>query len=329
MTRRLCSATGGWLTIASLLAVAPARGQGSTSVEGALFLLRPIGARAVGLGQAVVARQDGSEAIWWNPAALAALTRPEFALHHSQDFFATGDALALVMPSRLLGTFAISVDVEDYGEQENTIGPDVPSTGTILSRSFVFAGTYATTIGKPFRAGLTFKVAQLRLDCTGPCDFPTSVAQTVAVDGGVQYDVGASQRLTLGASIRNTGLALQVQDSPQSDPLPTRVQVGASYRYPLPERYAEDADLRLSLDVLDGLHVVRPLARAGAEFIWQKKAVVRAGYVVRASGSEAGGPSLGLGLVSKNLHVDIARELTGFSADAGQSPTFLSLRIQF
>ena len=257
------------------------------------------------------------------------MTEREFALHHSQDFFAYGDAIALILPSARLGTLGISVDIEDYGEQENTIGPDLPSTGTILSRSFVFAGTYATAIGKPFRAGVTFKVVQLRLDCTGPCDFPTSVAQTVAVDGGMQYDLGAARRLTLGASVRNAGLALQIQDSPQSDPLPTRVEVGASYLYPLPAKYSEDAELRFSFDLMDGLRIERPLPRFGAEFLWQKKAYVRAGYAGRSPGSETGGPSLGLGLVSRNLRVDIARELTGFSADAGQSPTFLSLRIQF
>ena len=36
--------------------------------EGAPFLLIPVGARAVGQGQAVVASRLGPEAIWWNPA---------------------------------------------------------------------------------------------------------------------------------------------------------------------------------------------------------------------------------------------------------------------
>src|SRR5690554_4620149 len=94
-----------WVAAAAALLLvwgAPARAQGDATDEGAAFLLRPVGARAVGLGQAVIARQDGSEAVWWNPAALGAMTRREITLHHSQDFFATSDALALILPSRLL-----------------------------------------------------------------------------------------------------------------------------------------------------------------------------------------------------------------------------------
>jgi hypothetical protein len=303
--------------------------QGSVGSEGGAFLLRPVGARAVGLGQAVVARRDGSEGLWWNPASLAAATRREMSIHHSQDFFATGDALTLILPSRLLGVFAIAADLQNYGEQENTTDPAVPSTGTVLTRSFVLSALYAAPIGNRASTGLAFKVVQMRVDCTGPCDFPNEVAQTFAIDAGAQLDLGGSRRVTLGASVRNMGLALQVQDSPQADPLPTRVQLGILYRYPLPERYAADADLNMSADVIDGLHIDSPLPRLGMEFVWQKRAFLRGGYVFDSPESEAGGPTLGLGFSRNNLVLDLARVFTGFSADAGQAPTFLSLRLTF
>ena len=102
--------------------------------QGSAFLLRPVGARAVGLGQAVVARRDGSEGMWWNPASLAGSTRREMSIHHSQDFFATGDALTLVVPASRLGVFAIAADLQNYGEQENTTDPTVPATGTVLTQ---------------------------------------------------------------------------------------------------------------------------------------------------------------------------------------------------
>jgi hypothetical protein len=125
------------------------------------------------------------------------------------------------------------------------------------------------------------------------------------------------------------GLALQVQDSPQADPLPTRVQLGVLFRYPLPERYAAAADLNMSVDVIDGLHIDSPLPRLGVEFVWQKRAFLRGGYVFDSAESEAGGPTLGLGFSRNNLVLDLARVFTGFSADAGQAPTFLSLRLTF
>lgn len=318
-----------WYVHAALMQalLAPlALAQDEASAEGATFLLRPLGARAVGLGGAVIARQDGSESVWWNPAALAALARREVTLHHAQDFFATTDALALILPSRLLGVIGFAAEVQDYGEQENTVGPD-PPLGTTLSRSFIISGTYATTIGRILRSGLGFKVVQLRFDCTGSCDVPTSVAQTVALDAGLQADLG--RRLTLGASVRNLGFPLQVEDSDQSDPLPKRMQFGAMYRYPLPDRLTDDAQLNVMADVIADLDLERPLPRVGAEFVWEGRAFLRGGYLFERAESEAGGPSLGLGLVSGSVQIDIARVFTGFSADAGQAPTFLSIRLQF
>lgn len=297
--------------------------------QGSAFLLRPVGARAVGLGQAVVARRDGSEGLWWNPASLVGATKREVSIHHSQDFFATGDALTFVVPTKRLGVLAIAADLQNFGEQENTTDPSVPSTGTVLTRSFVLSGSMAMKVGSRTAAGVALKLVQMRVDCTGPCDFPNDVAQTFAIDGGAQFAIGGSRRVMLGASVRNLGLALESPDSEESDPLPTRVQVGVLYRYPLPARYATDAELNMTADVIDGLNIDRPLPRLGAEFVWQKKAFVRGGYVFDSADSDAGGPTLGLGFSRNNLVLDLARVFTGFSADAGQAPTFLSLRVSF
>jgi hypothetical protein len=275
-----------------------------------------------------VASRGGAEGLWWNPAAIAWVEGREFSLHHSQDFFATGDALTLIVPSTLLGTFALAADLQNYGEQENTSDPGIPSTGTILTRSFVLSAAYATTVGGA-ATGVAFKVVQMRVDCTGPCDFPNEVAQTVAVDAGAQLELGRAKRVVLGASVRNLGLALQVKDSPQSDPLPSRLQIGVLFRYPLPDPYATDAALNLSADMLYGLAIERPLPRLGAEFSWQGQAFVRGGYVFESGDAEAGGPSVGLGFVRGGLTLDLARVFSGFSADAGQAPTYLSLRFGF
>src|SRR5215216_6971280 len=102
MRRRRCRRAAVALRLVASLSAALAEGasaQGPAAEEGALFLLVPVGARAVGMGQAVVADQPGSEAIWWNPAALARAEKRELAIHHSQSLVGTGDALTLVVPS--------------------------------------------------------------------------------------------------------------------------------------------------------------------------------------------------------------------------------------
>src|SRR5918993_5829918 len=85
-----------------------ARAQTGLAQDGALFLLLPVGARSVGLGQAVVADRSGSESVWWNPSAIGAATRREAAIHHSQSVAGTGDAVTIVVPSSVLGVLALS-----------------------------------------------------------------------------------------------------------------------------------------------------------------------------------------------------------------------------
>ena len=306
---------------------AAASAQARPAEEGALFLLLPVGARSVGMGQAVVADQGGSEAVWWNPSALARAEKREAAIHHSQSVIGTGDAVSLVVPSSLLGVVALSVNMLNYDEQQVT-DVDLGVIGSILPRSFVYAATYATPIGDHISAGLTYKVVQLRADCSGTCPQSSSFAATSsALDFGAQFHLGALAPATIGVALRNVGPRLQVNDNPQSDPLPTRLQIGANYRVGLVGRVAKEAELHVSGDVIDEVRLTDPSARVGADLAWQKKFHARFGYVFDQS--ESGGPSLGLGISAGNLVVDIARLFEGLSADAGQAPTYLSLRYLF
>src|SRR5919202_322941 len=329
--RRLASAAACAVALASALADAGAlRAQAGTATEGAPFLLIPIGARALALGQAVVADQPGTEAVWWNPAGLARAERREVAIHHYQSVIGTGDALSLLIPSSLLGVLTASVYILNYGEQPIQGAADTP-LGSILPRNLVYAATYATPIGGRINAGLTFKIVQLRVDCTGACaGIPTGSASSSAIDAGAQYSMPGPVPISIGAAIRHLGPRLQIKDREQADPLPTRVQIGAAYRVTAVERYAPDIDVRLSADVIDELRLESPSARFGADFGWRKRAHLRAGYVFKESdNSEQYGPSLGLGVAAGNLFIDLGRLFDSFSRELGQQPTYLSLRYLF
>jgi hypothetical protein len=310
---------------AALLAPWPAVvcAQSGVATEGALFLLLPVGGRAVGMGHAVVAERSGSESVWWNPSGLARLESYEVALHHSQNVFVTGDAVSVILPFPVLGVFAVSANVLNYGEQQ--VNDSLGQAGTLLPRSFVYAATYATTIGPRLGAGITYKVVQLRFDCTGACPpSARAVATTSALDFGVQYDLHETSPVTIGVAVRNLGLRVQVNDSEQSDPLPTRVQVGVSYR--LPEfSDVKDTEVRVSGDLVDRLRVERPSGRIGLELAYQKRYYFRTGYVLE----EGGGPAIGAGFGAGGLFVDIARVMGGLYADAGEPPVHLSLRYLF
>ena len=295
--------------------------------EGAIFLLMPVGARAVGMGQAISGDRAGTESVWWNPAGLARLEKREVAIHHSQSLIATGDAISLAIPSQLLGVLTASVNLINFDESEAT-DPNQGTTGKILLRSFVYAATYATPVGDRFSAGITYKVLQFRADCSGSCGAIESLsASSSAVDIGAQYDLGALIPATLGVVVRNLGPQLQVNDRDQADDLPQRLQVGLSYRLPQVERVARDTELLVAGDLIHDIDTGAPTARVGANVAWRRTFNLRGGYDFEDA--EGGGPSVGVGFAFGGFIVDVARIFQGFSADAGQAPTYVSLRYLF
>ncbi len=308
-------------------AVNSAGGQSSNSSDGALFLLLPVGARAVGMGQAMVAEHPGSEAVWWNPAAIAREPKKEIAIHHSQTIAATGDAITFLYPTAPVGALALSVNVLNFGDQQITDPGGVP-IGVVLPRNVLFAATYGAALGKRLNAGVTYKRLQYRVDCSGQCStVPTFTATSSAVDFGFQYDLPTESPLTLGAAVRNIGTRLQVNDREQADPLPTRIEVGAEYKLPFIAALVADTEVRIATDVVADRNLDHPAGRVGADVTYEKNIHLRAGYVANdANGSRT---ALGFGVAAGHLMFDIARTFGGLSADAGQTPTYFSLRYLF
>ena len=309
------------------LATSTVRAQSSNSTDGALFLLLPVGARAVGMGQATVAERPGSEAVWWNPSAISRQDKTEIAIHHSQTIAATGDAITFLYPTAGIGALAVSINVLNFGDQQITDPGGVP-VGVVLPRNILLAGTYGAAIGKRFNAGVTYKRLQYRVDCSGQCtNVSTFTATSSAVDFGFQYDAPTESPLTFGAAVRNIGTRLQVNDREQADPLPTRIEVGAEYKLPFIAALVADTEVRLAADVIADKNVDHPAGRAGVDVTYEKNIHLRAGYV--ANDANGARTALGFGIGTGHLVFDIARTFGGLSADAGQTPTYLSLRYLF
>lgn len=298
-----------------------------------MFLLLPVGARAVGTGGAVSAGGRGSESVWWNPATVARDTVGEVAIHHSQTVVATSDALIALVPWRGVGVVGVAANLFDLGTQEVTPPEGGPPIGSFLFRNVVASVTLARGLGDRVDVGATYKLVQLRLDCTGQCgNVPVDASTTSAVDAGIRVSLRGWAPVSVGAAIRNAGPSLRQPDSELRERLPTRVQTGLLYDVPGVERYAPGVEVRLAGDIVSPIDDVEPGVRVGGEASWQRRVVLRGGYVFRDGGSataSATGPTVGLGFVAGRLVVDIAREFQGLSVDAGQPPTYVSLRYQF
>jgi hypothetical protein len=303
----------------------PLRAQGGVANEGGLELVLPVGARANGLAQAVVADFLGSESVWWNPGALAREQTREAAIHHSQTFAVTGDALTLVLPAAGIGVVALSADLYNYGTQDVT---DATGTyGTITPRATILAATFAGSIGSHVDVGINYKYYSRGVNCSGGCaDIPTSTNSTTALDFGVQVRPLTDSTLWIGVALRNVGPRLQVNDAPQADPLPTRLDIGATYAPRIPA-LGPDAQLRFGAGIVNAIPATGPGLRFGADLGWQNRVHVRGGYVYNGPGGS--GPTMGIGATSGRLELDIARLFGDSQANTSQPPTYLSLRIRF
>jgi len=298
-----------------------------SSTDGALFLLLPVGAQTVGIAQAAVAERLGSEAVWSNPSGIARQAKREVAIHHSETIAARGDVVTFLVPVRHVGAFAASVNLLDFGNQQIT-DPGGTPIGLVLPRNILFAGTFGASVGKSASLGMSYKRLQYRVDCSGQCaNVSTFTATSSAVDFGAQYDIPADTTIRLGASVRNIGTKLQVNDREQADPLPTRIEVGASWKLAFIAKYVSDIDVRLAGDVVTTKSADDPSARIGADITYQKTVHLRGGYI--ANDTDGANASIGFGLGTGRLLFDIARTFGGLSEDAGKTPTYISLRFLF
>jgi len=322
MRRRLSASAAFALALGA--AFPAARAQSDT----ALFLLLPVGARTLGQGQATVASMTGSEAVWSNPASLARQATRETAIHHSTTLAVTGDAISFVAPARALGVLALSVNIYNFGDQQITEDPNQPPVGLLLPRNVVYAITWARGLGAHLNTGITYKLVQARIDCTGQCgDIGTGSGTASAFDLGAQYRFSDSVPLTLGVALRSIGGDLRATPDEPPAALPRRVQAGAEYRLRLIDRYLADMDVRVAGEVDADPGFEDPGFRFGAAIVYQSRVHLRAGW--GTTDTEASGPSVGFGITAGKLSFDIARTFEGLSADAGEPPTYFSLRYNF
>jgi hypothetical protein len=332
---RRSPSSGGLLALAALLVARPPerlRAQEPPLNTGALFLVFPVGARAVGMGQTAMGAEGHGESAFWNPAGLATLETNEFALHSATLVAGRSHVLGAYFPSRGIGVLGGAVYLVDYGDLERT-DENGNTIARIAPRNFEFLASYATALAGSFALGVNYKLVQFRVDCSGDCtNFPTGQGTTHAIDLGGQFRVGAGGPLRVGVAVRNIGFKLQVQNKPQADPLPTRLAVGAQYHVLLPARDGAPAgerfDLRVAADVDSpwGRQGQSEL-RFGLDVGYQQLVRVRAGYALVQDGLS--GPSVGLGVENGSIGVDLARTfLTGSDLQI-ENPTFFTFRVTF
>lgn len=298
--------------------------EGVRASECCVTLVLPVGARALGLGNAMVARPV-ADALFVNPSAAALLPKSELRVHSERTDLANTTTMSLLFGLGSVGVAGLSYRLVDYGEQELT-DIDVVK-GTLHPFEQLLGVSFATRAAGPVRAGVHYKLFQLRNDCSGACDTGDRFSATThLVDLGVQLDAPWVNQLHLGAALLNVGPKMQVLNADQADPPPTRLRIGAAHE--ILQYFRPDTTMQLmaSVDLNTGASKgIESGASVGLELVLDRSLFVRTGYAT-GTGNGTGG-SVGVGLLYDRFDIGVAKSFA--SSQDGGEPFQVTFAIRF
>jgi len=252
-------------------------------------LLIPVGSRGIALGGSFNAIVSGNEAIYWNPAGLAASEASAEATFCNLQWIADTQVNYFAVSSKFgsLGSFGISAKVYDFGEFEETTEFETEGTGRMVSPNFMTLGfTFSRQMTDRIFFGVNAKLVSE--------SFLRMRSSAIAFDFGVQYvsSYGVRMGLTLnnfGSSMKYAGQDLQRKvdipfteegSSPidlrleaQSFELPSTFEIGLAYDFRLTDEHivtfsTNYRNQNYGLDEIMG----------GAEYAFNDMFFVRGGY---------------------------------------------------
>ncbi|MDI6840405.1 MAG: PorV/PorQ family protein [bacterium] len=264
-------------------------GLSKVGMSGAQFLKIGIGSRAMGMGGAYTALANDASALYWNPAGIALMERPELLIC-DVDWIADirNDFVGYVAPLGLFGSVGVGVTVLSMGEMEETTIYEPDSTGNKFGASdLAFALSYARNFTDRFSFGMNAKYIQEAIwdmSSNGLCfDFGTLYRPGF---GSLRWALMISN---FGPDMAFHGKQLQVLWSDTSWPsnyATTDVEKMTS-AYPLPLNFIMGFAYNLLEDEQNLLTASfdfshpndsKELLMFGAEYVWNKILALRAGY---------------------------------------------------
>ena len=262
-----------------------ASGPGTTAAD---VLNIPVGARAIGMGEAYTAQADDVSSLYWNPAGLALMQERQASFMYDNAYQGMSYQNANVGIPLENGAIGGSLSYLNYG---SIAGYD--QTGAPIGNQNAYSGVAtlgAAFLGNQWSAGVNLKGIQ------------ESLADEKA--DGAAFDLGANLiypkpvmggTLRLGAVVQNLGSSMKFEQ--QNDPLPTDWKVGVAAVQMM------DKKLNASLDYTSPKDDSSYLS-GGLEYWVVPFLALRTGYVDNKN--EGSGIRAGIGLRIKGISFDYA-----------------------
>ncbi len=193
----------GAMALSSLTLLPAAAAQTNVGTTAAPFLTLGIGARATAMGGAFSAVADDASALFWNPAGVAELERPQLLFQHAEWLAGINfEYASVVLPGIAGGTAGASLTLLDAGRMEVTTVLEQEGTGEHFTpRDLAFALSYATSLTDRFSIGGQAKYVHQSIWHES--------ADGWALDIGTLYRI-PWRNLTIGTAISNFGTRMQM-----------------------------------------------------------------------------------------------------------------------
>jgi hypothetical protein len=266
----------------------------SVGTRAMTFLKIGVGAKAISMGESQVADADDLYAIYWNPAGLAQLQRPQLGLMHNEWFEGINHQfIGFAQPLGNAGTLGGSLIYLSYGELE---GYDINESGEpVKTENFhpydlALIASYARRFGSALSLGANAKWIREKIDIES--------AQAIAFDIGGLYTI-LNNSLSLGFNVQHLGTKAKFVE--ESFSLPLNIKVGVAYRL-LDEAFTLTTDVNRPSDNDSTVGV-------GAAFTAYELIHLRAGYKYKLGGNDLGtasGITSGIGFSVQGFQLDYA-----------------------
>jgi len=266
-----------------------------------------VGARSVGLAYSDLASVTGVEAMFGNPAGLAAGPAGTEVLFSHANYIADMNLnyVAIAQSVGGMGRVGFTVKVLSIGDIIRTTEDAPDGTGDIIQPTFTTLGlSYAKSLTDRVNFGGSVKLISEKIMQTG--------ATNVSFDFGFQYDTGV-RGIRLGAAMQNFGSAqhfsgedldrnlLLPEDDPQSA---NRTLSLSTAQAELPALFTGSASYPVMAGVnaltFHGVYQSNSFNvdefRVGGEYAYRHQFALRLGYRITSANSDIFGLTYGLGV---------------------------------
>lgn len=275
--------------------------QSKVGTTAANFLTIPVGAKAAGMGGAVVAMVDDASSLYWNPGAASRLQGNELLVSYTDWLVGTSYNYAgLIFKMDDESAIGISINQLDYGQEEITTATQPNGTGQKWDAQDIALGlTYARNLTDRFSIGGSVKYISQQIW--------NESATAYALDIGLLF-ITQLEGLKIGMNISNFGTEMKLDGKDLLQPvdidpaqagnnekitatlntdywtLPLTFTVGVGYDL----KIMEDVKTSFALDAIipnnQSTHV-----NFGGEIVWNNLLSLRAGYGSIGKGSHEDG----------------------------------------